>query len=163
MGYIEVGRIVNTHALKGEVKIKSFSNMNRFEKGNTLYLSDNYIEVKVKSHRVKDNIDYIILEGYEDINLILPYKNKSLYIKEEDLEELDENEYYIKDLLDLKVYNEDNKYIGVVKNVTEYPANFMLEIEKEDKKIALVPFRKEFVKEVSDKIIIHEIEGLIWK
>ena len=161
MGYIEVGKIVNTHALKGEVKIKSFSNMNRFDKGNTLYLSDNYIEVKVKSHRVKDNIDYIVLEGYEDINLILPYKNKSLYIKEEDLEELEENEYYIKDLLDLKVYNEDNKYIGVVKNVTEYPANFMLEIEKEDKKIALVPFRKEFVIEVSDKIIIHEIEGLI--
>ena len=161
MGYIEVGKIVNTHALKGEVKIKSFSNMKRFEVGNTLYLSDNYIEVKVKTHRIKDNIDYITLENYEDINLILPYKNKSLYIKDEQLKKLDKNEYYIKDLLDLKVYNEDNKYIGIVKNVSEYPANFMLEIEKENKKIVLVPFRKEFVVMVSDKIIIHEIEGLI--
>lgn len=161
MEYIEVGKIVNTHALKGEVKIKSYTNNDRFSVGSTLYLSNDYIEVKVKSHRVKDDFDYIVLEGYEDINLILPYKNKNLYIKDDQLEELEENEYYIKDLINLKVYNEDKKYIGIVKHVTEYPANFMLEIEKEDKKIALVPFRKEFVLSVSDCIIIHEIEGLI--
>ena len=161
MGYIEIGKIVNTHALKGEVKIKSYSNMDRFKVGNTLYLSDKYISVEVKSHRVKDNFDYVIFKDYEDINLIEPYKNKSLYILESDLEELDEDEYYIKDLIGLKVYNEDKVYRGIVKNVSEYPSNFMLEIEKEDKKIALVPFRKEFVLEVSDIIIIHEIEGLI--
>ena len=161
MEYIEVGKIVNTHALKGEVKIKSYTNNDRFSVGSTLYLSNDYLEVKVKSHRVKDDFDYIVLEGYEDINLILPYKNKSLYIKDDQLEELEENEYYIKDLINLKVYNEDKKYIGIVKHVTEYPANFMLEIEKEDKKIALVPFRKEFVLSVSDCITIHEIEGLI--
>ncbi len=161
MEYIEVGKIVNTHALKGEIKIKSYTNNDRFKVGNTLYLSNDYIEVKIKSHRVKDNFDYIVLEGYEDINLIEPFKNKFLYIKEDQLEELEENEYYIKDLLNLKVYNEDKKYIGIVKRVTEYPSNFMLEIEKEDKKIALVPFRKEFVLSVSDSIIIHEIEGLI--
>ena len=161
MNYIEVGKIVNTHALKGEVKIKSYSNLDRFKVGNTLYLGENYIIVKVKTHRVKEGFDYVTFENYEDINLILPYKNKSLYIKESDLEPLEENEYYIKDLINLKVYNEESKFIGIVKNVVEYPANYMLEIEKEDKKIALVPFRKEFIIEVSDKIVIHEIEGLI--
>ena len=161
MGYIEVGKIVNTHALKGEVKIKSFTNFDRFKVGSILYLSTDYIQVKVKTHRVKDNFDYITLEGYEDINLILPYKNKSLYISDDQLEELNEDEYYIKDLINLKVYNEDKKYVGIVKDVSEYPQNFMLEVEKEDKKIALIPFRKEFVISVSDCIIIHEIEGLI--
>ena len=161
MKYIEVGKIVNTHALKGEVKIKSYSNMDRFNIGNILYLGESHIEVKVKTHRVKDNFEYVVFENYEDINLIEPYKNKFLYIKETDLEVLDEDEYYIKDLIGLKVYNENKEYKGIVKNVSEYPANFMLEVEKEDKKIALIPFRKEFVIEVSDIIIIHEIEGLI--
>ena len=161
MEYIEVGKIVNTHALKGEVKIKSYSNMDRFNVGNTLYLGSDHIIVKVKSHRVKDDFDYVVFENYEDINLIEPFKNKFLYIKESDLEPLDEDEYYIKDLIGLKVYNENKEFRGIIKNVTEYPQNFMLEIEKEDKKIALVPFRKEFVISVSDCIIIHEIEGLI--
>ncbi len=161
MNYIEVGKIVNTHALKGEVKIKSYSNMDRFNKGNILYLGESHIEVRIKTHRVKENFDYVVFENYEDINLIEPYKNKLLYIKETDLEELEENEYYIKDLIGLKVYNEDKVYIGTVKNVSEYPANFMLEVLKDDGKIALIPFRKEFVLEVKDVIIIHEIEGLV--
>lgn len=161
MNYIEVGKIVNTHALKGEVKIKSYSNMDRFNKGNILYLGESHIEVRIKTHRVKENFDYVVFENYEDINLIEPYKNKLLYIKETDLEELEEDEYYIKDLIGLKVYNEDKLYIGTVKNVSEYPANFMLEVLKENGKIALIPFRKEFVLEVKDVIIIHEIEGLV--
>ena len=163
MEYLEVGKIVNTHALKGEVKIKSYSSQDRFKENNILYLGNDKIEVKIKSHRFKEGFHYCVFYNFEDINLILPYKNKFLYIKESDLEPLEEDEYYIKDLIGLKVYNEDKKYIGIVKEVSEYPSNFMLEILKEDNKIALVPFRKEFVLEVSDIIIIHEIEGLIWK
>lgn len=161
MNYIEVGKIVNTHALKGEVKIKSFTTFDRFKEEKTLYVGEEKKELKVKKHRKDENYDYCIFYDYEDINLILPYKNKSLYIKESDLEELEENEYYIKDLIGKEVYNENNNCIGIVKYVSEYPANYMLEVEKENKKIVLIPFRKEFVLEVKDIIIIHEIEGLI--
>ena len=51
MDYIEVGKIVNTHALKGEVKIKSFTTFDRFKENNSLYLGDDKILVKVKKHR----------------------------------------------------------------------------------------------------------------
>ena len=163
MEFLEVGKIVNTHALKGEVKIKSYSKSDRFIKDNILYLGPDHIEVKVKSHRFNEGFHYCVFYDYEDINLILPFKNKFLYIKESDLEELNEDEYYIKDLINLEVFNENNKLIGKVIEVREYPANYMLEIKKSDGKIALVPFRKEFVISISDKIIIHEIEGLIWK
>ena len=161
MDYIEVGKIVNTHALKGEVKIKSFTTFDRFKEENILYVGDEKKELKVKKHRKDETFDYCIFYDFEDINLILPYKNKSLFIKESDLETLDEDEYYIKDLIGKEVYNEDKKYIGIVKYVSEYPANYMLEIEKENKKLVLVPFRKEFVIDVADVIIIHEIEGLV--
>ena len=161
MEYILVGKIVNTHALKGEVKIKSNTDFDRFKEESILYIGDEKLEVKVKKHRVTDGFDYCIFYNYEDINLILPYKNKNLYIDASSLEELGEDEYYIKDLVNKKVYNENNDYIGIVKYVSEYPANHMLEIEKENKKIVLVPFRKEFVVEVKDVIIIHEIEGLV--
>lgn len=160
MEYIEVAKIVNTHALKGEVKLESYTDFDRFKKGNILYCGKEHIELKVKSHRVDKGFDYVTFEGYEDINLILPFKGKMLQIKETDLDPLGEDEYYIRDLKNKDVYNEDGKYIGKVVYVSEYPQNFMLEIDTGEK-IALVPFRKEFIVEVSDKIIIHEIEGLI--
>ena len=52
--YYLVGTIVNTHGIKGEVKIKSETNLDRFEKGNTLYLKkgSNYLTIKIDSHRV---------------------------------------------------------------------------------------------------------------
>lgn len=161
MEFFEVGRIINTHGLKGEVKIESYSSLDRFNKGNKVYIENK--EYTIKSNRKDKGFEYVVFEKYEDINLILFMKGKSVFIDKSKLEDLEEDEYYYHDLIGLPVYNEDNKLLGKVKDIREVPQGELLVVEKLDsKKTGLIPFRKEFVVSVTkESIIIHEIEGLI--
>ena len=74
--------------------------------------------------------------------------------------ELDEDDYYVDDLVDMEVYNTFGDYIGIVTDVLEMPRGYLLEVRGNDKKV-LIPFVEAFVKDITeDKIIIEEIEGL---
>ena len=90
MDYIEVGKIVGTHGIKGELKVLSDSDFKseRFKKGNVLYLkiNDEYKEVKVSSYRPHKNLDLITINNLFDINEVLKYVNKDLYVKKDQLE-----------------------------------------------------------------------------
>lgn len=163
MDYVEVGKILNTHGLKGEVKISSHSDFNRFEVGKELYIkiNDELIKVTVKSHRFFKDLDLVVFKDYEDINLIEKYKGCKLVIPKDLLEDLDDDEYYYCDLIGLECYTKDEKYIGKCVSIREVPQGEILEIEKENGKISLVPFVDEFIVSVDDKIVIKEIEGLL--
>ena len=163
MKYYEVGKIINTHGIKGDLKIDSYSNLDRFKKGNYIYIGEEKEKFEIFTNRTSKGFEYISLKGYLDINLVLKYKGKLVYIDETQLGDLEEDEYFYHDLIGLEVYNEDNLYRGIVVGIRELPQGDLLEVEKKDSKIALIPFRKEFVLDVNEKIIIHEIEGLIWK
>ena len=163
MKYYEVGKIINTHGIKGDLKIDSYSNLDRFKKGNYIYIGEEKERFEIFTNRTSKGFEYISLKGYLDINLVLKYKGKLVYIDETQLGDLEEDEYFYHDLIGLEVYNEDNLYRGIVVGIRELPQGDLLEVEKKDSKIALIPFRKEFVLDVNEKIIIHEIEGLIWK
>lgn len=163
MKYYEVGKIINTHGIKGDLKIDSYSNLDRFKKGNYIYIGEEKEKFEIFTNRTSKGFEYISLKGYLDINLVLKYKGKLVYIDETQLGDLEEDEYFYHDLIGLEVYNEDNLYRGIVVGIRELPQGDLLEVEKKDRKIALIPFRKEFVLDVNEKIIIHEIEGLIWK
>ncbi len=161
MKYYEVGKIINTHGIKGDLKIDSYSNLDRFKKGNYIYIGEEKERFEIFTNRTSKGFEYISLKGYLDINLVLKYKGKLVYIDETQLGDLEEDEYFYHDLIGLEVYNEDNLYRGIVVGIRELPQGDLLEVEKKDKKIALIPFRKEFVLDINEKIIIHEIEGLI--
>lgn len=161
MKYYEVGKIINTHGIKGDLKIDSYSNLDRFKKGNYIYIGEEKEKFEIFTNRTSKGFEYISLKGYLDINLVLKYKGKLVYIDETQLGDLEEDEYFYHDLIGLEVYNEDNLYRGIVVGIRELPQGDLLEVEKKDSKIALIPFRKEFVLDVNEKIIIHEIEGLI--
>ncbi len=161
MKYYEVGKIINTHGIKGDLKIDSYSNLDRFKKGNYIYIGEEKEKFEIFTNRTSKGFEYISLKGYLDINLVLKYKGKLVYIDETQLGDLEEDEYFYHDLIGLEVYNEDNLYRGIVVGIRELPQGDLLEVEKKDRKIALIPFRKEFVLDVNEKIIIHEIEGLI--
>ena len=160
MKYIEVGKIVNTRGIKGEVKIKSYTQLDRFTKGNVLYIGDELIEVEVRSNRSDKGFEFVYFMNYDDINLVLPFKGQEIKIPETDLGKKQEDEYFVSELIGMEVYNQDNILRGYVTGVREVPQGELLEV-KTGKKIALIPFRKEFVIEISDKIIIQEIEGLL--
>ncbi len=163
MEYIKIGVIANTHGLKGEVKVKSFTEFDRFKKGNSIYLKHNeeYIKIVVKSHRVHSGLDLVIFEGYEDINKIEIYKGSELYIHIDDRDELEEDEFYYDELVGLEVYYND-ELLGKVTNIMDVPQGEILVIKRKDKKDVLIPFENKFINYMDDeKIICENLEGLL--
>ena len=165
MDFLNVGIIQNTHGLKGELKIRNLSDFDRFIPGNTLYILHNseYIEVVVKSHRTQRDLELVIFEGLDDINLVEKYKGDKILISKNDLTPLDEGKYYYYELIGKNVYNQNGLLRGKVTSVIKYPQSDMLEVDVAGKK-RLVPFIDEFIISVDlEKIVIKEIEGLLWK
>lgn len=159
-----IGKIINTHGIKGELKVEPYTFDNkRFLKLKNVYVGDNLEEFYIKKARI-NNFIYIIFEGYEDINEVLNLKGSEIYINDKDRLTLKKDQYYISDIIGKKVYDTDKNYIGVLKNVLEYPANDIFLIESDDKEIYQIPAVKEFVKKIDSTITIKLIEGMIlWR
>ncbi|MCR5786342.1 MAG: ribosome maturation factor RimM [Acholeplasmatales bacterium] len=165
MKYYQVARILNTHGLKGELKLQVITDFDRFYEGSKLYIGykDEYIPVTVKYSKDYKQGILVVLKDLEDINLVEKYKNSFLYISEEDRGEAPEGVYFFSDLIGKEVYNQNDELKGVVTEMEENGNGYNLVIKKEnDKKNYRVPFvQNVFIKEVKeDKIIINEIEGL---
>lgn len=153
---INIGKLVNTHGIKGEVKIISnFKYKDEvFKKNNIIYINDK--DYKIKTHRKHQKFDLLTFENYENINDVLELKGSLIYIKREDYTfEGILNE----DLYGKKVYDKD-KYIGNLKEIINNKNQELFVIEKE-KKTYLVPYVDEFVKEINEDIKLDLIKGLI--
>lgn len=165
MKYFKCGHIMTTHGLKGDLKVKSLSDFDRFFKGSRLFILHNkqYEEVKVHSCKTFGNYYLVSFEDKLDINLVEKYHSDDLYVSELDRQnELDEDEYYYSDLIGMSVVNQNNEARGEVIEIRELPQADYLVVKYNGKKV-LIPFIKEFVTDVNEKIVVNEIEGLFWK
>lgn len=169
MKEILIGKIVASVGLKGEVKVYNYSDSDRFDYLNHIYLKvagqNRLIEYGITNVRSQKNMIILKLSGIDTRNDSDKIVNKEVFITEDDLRELPEDSYYIRDLIGLKVINiEDEQIIGHLKNVNQNSAQDNYEIELENKKTILIPAVKEFVKEVNIKegvIKIKLIPGFI--
>lgn len=160
--FIYVGKIVNTHGLKGEIRIIS-----DFEYKDKVFVPDFpiYIGRKkekeiIKTYRHHKNFEMITMDGYSDINEVLRYKGLYVYIKREDLN-LNDTEYLESDLIGLNVIV-DNNQSGVVTDIRDTGNNKILVIDYNDKNV-FVPYQKEFIDSVNfetNEIVIKPIEGM---
>ena len=156
-----VGKIVGTHGIKGELKVKSDTSFDRFKKGNVLYIEQEE-KIVINSSRVHKGMHLITINGLTNINDVLCYVNKDIYVPH-DRSELEEGEFYYEDIIGLDCYNSKGELIGPVKDLQEVPQGLILEIQTKNKTI-LIPFVDEFVVEVDlekKRIQIQEIEGLL--
>lgn len=165
MDYIEIGKIVKTHALKGELRVSSNSDFieERFQVGAHLYVKQNgqMVKLEISSVRFHQNDILITVNKLYDINLVSHLVGQNIYIQRDQLSPLADNEYYYVDLIGLDVFSTTNDFLGKITDIIEYPHGDILEIYKDDKKI-LIPFVDAFIKEVaSDKVIVELIEGLV--
>lgn len=162
MKYYRCGKIMTTHGIKGDLKVLSTSDFDRFKKGSRLYIlhQNEYVEVTIKKASPFGKYLLVSFEGLEDINLVEKYHLNEIYIAEEDRDEqLEEDEFYYDDLIGLPVYNEANEERGVVEAIKSLPQCDYLYLLYHGKHY-YVPFLNEFVLEITDRIIIHEMEGL---
>jgi 16S rRNA processing protein RimM len=168
--WFNVGKIVNTHGIRGEVRVISRTDFpeQRYKKGNTLYIfteqSEKPIAVTVKSHRVHKSFDLLSFEGYDNINLVEKFKGAMLKVPESQLGELNEGEYYFHEIIGCTVVTEKGEVVGTVKEILTPGANDVWVVKRNDGKEVLIPYIEDVVKAVDvDKktITIRPMEGLL--
>lgn len=162
MEYLYLGEIVNTHGIKGEVRIISdFQYKNEiFKKGNALYIGNYKDKVIINSYRVHKNYDMVTFNDINDINDVLKYKGKKVFIIREDYKFPG---LLYDDIIGYNVYNNDKK-LGEVKEIIKSSAHHIIVVKEENEKEFMVPFIDEFVKEINveeRKIDIELIAGLM--
>lgn len=162
MKYVLVGKLVNTHGLKGEVRILSdFKYKDRvFIPGMKIYIGKEKKCEVITSYRHHKIFEMIMMDGYNDINDVLKYKGEYVFINKEDLI-LGKNEYLDEDIIGCNIYVE-GKLVGIVKRIDKHSINELLYVENGEKKY-LVPYNFDIILSVDlekREIIIKNIVGL---
>ena len=162
--YIYIGKIVNTHGIKGELRILSNFKFKEkvFLENRRIYIGDEKIEEIINSYRHHKIFEMITLKGYDNINQVLKYLNKDVYIKKNDLS-LGNKEYLDEDLINLNVIfnNELVGHIVAIRQINEN--NKIIEAIINNKK-TLIPYHEDFIGNIdfeNNKIELNLIEGMI--
>ena len=162
MKYVLIGKIVNTHGLKGEVRLLSdFKYKDRvFKKGMNIYIGKNKVCEEINSYRHHKIFDMITMCGYNDINEVLKYKGDYVFINRDDLI-LNDNEYLDEDIIGLNVYVSD-LCLGTVKKIEDHNGNQILVVVNDEKRY-LIPYNFDIILSINlndKKIIVRDIPGL---
>ena len=151
--YILVGKIVNTHGIKGELRIKSSFEKKDivFKKGNHLYIGNDKVEETINTYRVHKEFDMVTFDGYTNINEVLKYLKEYVYFKRDDLK-LNDDDYVLEDLIDMDIVDND-EFLGKVVNFIYNNGNTLLEIDGNKK--FYIPVNSSYIKSVdlNNKII----------
>lgn len=169
--WFKVGKIVNTHGIRGELRIISTTDFEeeRYAPGSELYIEHpdlrEMLPVIVESHRKHKNFDLLIFKGYTNISQVEKFKGGTLKVSEDALGELDEGEFYYHEVIGCQVYTNDGMELGKIKEVLSPGANDVWVIQsKAGGKDILIPYIDDVVKEVNvaeKKVTIELLEGLI--
>jgi len=157
--YLEAGQIVNTHGIRGEVKIVPWVDSAEFlKKFKTLYINEK--PVKVISSRIHKTFLIAMLEGVEDVNAAMTLKNKKVYIDRKDAK-LPKGRFFNADIMGARVVTDEGTDIGEVADVMEMPAQNILLVKGERE--IMIPMVDDFILDIDlkkDIITVHLIEGL---
>ena len=160
---IEFGKIVNTHGLKGEVKVYSYTdNANNILKLKKVYVAG--IKYDVQSMKPFKNMFIMKLKGIESIEDTKLLIDKMCFREIVSGESNDVDGYFIKDLIGLDVIDEAGKHIGTLKEVFNTGANDVYEVVLEEGKSIYLPAIKQVVKEIDIKsrtMVVEIMEGLM--
>lgn len=162
MSMIEIGKIVNVRGIKGEVKVIPWvDDIELFSELDGIYIDEKYYEIKSVKY-FKNNV-MLLLDGVNSIEKAELYRNKIVMLPEENLPKLEENEFYVKDLLGANVFTESGENLGEIIDVFKTGSNDVYTVKKDSKNIYL-PAIKDVVKniDIENKVVIVELmEGLI--
>ena len=164
---LQVGIITSTHGVRGEVKVyPTTDDPRRFRRLKEVVLDTGKEKLNLEIEGVKFFKQFVIVKfkGLDNINDIEKYRQKSLYVTRKNAVCLQKDEYFIADLIGLKVQDEDGKELGTVKDVIETGANDVYEVEMADGKSLLLPAIKQCILNVdveSGTMQVHVLEGLL--
>lgn len=168
MEKIKIGKIVNVVGLKGEVKIYHYSDYKeRFEELDTIIVAGRKGEKEYEIENIRYQKDMVIakLEGIDDRNAAETLKESDVLITENDLRELPEDTFYIRDLIGCSVKNsESGEVIGVISDVLQNSAQDIYQVDLNKGGQALIPVVAQFINKIdieAKEVTINPIPGLI--
>ena len=165
--FLQVGKIVNTHGINGEVKVMPLTNdPERYETLDWVYLERDNVREKLTIEGVKYFKNFVIVKFKEvkDMNEAGKLKNLFLLVDREHAVKLREDEFFICDLIESNIFDENGKKLGVLKDVFSTGSNDVYVVRNENSKDILIPALKSVVREVSlkdKKIVVALPEGLV--
>lgn len=157
--YVYVGKIINTHGIKGELKVLSdFIDKEKvLLPDKVIYIGTNKIKEVIKTHRIHQNYDLITLENYININEVLKYKCLSIYVKRNTLD----RKYFLNDLIGMNVIDNNITY-GKIIDYYNFNGNIVLLVN--GKKQFFIPYNKEYINNVDllkKEVICNHVKDLI--
>ncbi|NBI29565.1 ribosome maturation factor RimM [Chengkuizengella sp. YPA3-1-1] len=168
--YYRVGKIVNTHGLRGDLKIISKSDFPevRFKKGSKLYVSleneNKYEAMIVENARPHKEVFIVKFRDFNDINEVEKLKNHIIYVSEDQLVELPDEEYYFHEIIGCKVFSEENEELGEITDILTTGANDVWVAKRKKGQDLLVPIIDDVLLSVDvkeKKVIIRLMEGML--
>ncbi len=166
MKYLKVGVITTTHGLRGGIKVLPMTDrLDRFKNLEWVYIEghDNKWFIKDVKIRPKDVI--VVLEGLDTIEKVEPFKGKYLLTDEDQRQELEDDRYYVADLIGLQVHLMNGEFIGTLTQVIPTGAHDIYVVKSiNGEKEWMIPAVKAFIKEIlmeEGKVFIEPIEGLL--
>ena len=164
---LQVGVISSTHGVRGEVKVfPTTDDINRFKKLKEVILVTEKTEKVLKITSVKFFKQFAILkfEGIDTLNDVEVYKGAQLFVDRKHAVKLEKDEYFIADLIDLTVVDEEENEIGILVDVMKTGANDVYIVKNEEGKELLFPAIKECILNVDfkkKKVTVHVMDGLL--
>lgn len=163
--YLEIGKIVTVHGLRGDVKVQPWCDSPEFLCAfPVLYLGKEKKEVEVIDARVQKNMAVLRLGGYETVEQAETLRNQMLYLHREDVE-LEDGTYFVQDLMGLEVLDADSGVsYGILKDVLQTGANDVYVVQPEDGKEVLIPAIPDVIVETNLEegcMKIRPLEGLL--
>lgn len=163
-----VGKIINTHGIHGEVKVLRITDFpERFAKGKTLYLvkdNEQPIKLTIDGHRVHKGFDLLRFLDYTDINEVEQFKGAYLKVTEDQLTDLTEGEFYYHQIIGCTVCTSDGEVLGQIKEILSPGANDVWVMKRKQGKDVMIPYIDEIVRDIdvdAKKIVIEPMEGLL--
>lgn len=166
---LEIGQIVNSYGIKGFLKVVPFTDdVTRYDNLKTIYIEKNkkLQEMEIEEVKYHNHLVLLKLKGIDDINDTLQFKNCYIKIDRKDAVNLPEDTYFIVDLIGMEVYTDEEKLLGKLVDVFPTGSNDVYVVKDELGKQTLLPAIGDVIKNVdveNKKMIVHLIEGLIWK
>ncbi len=164
---LQVGAVTTTHGLAGEVKVfPTTDDAKRFKKLKDVLLDTGKELLPLEVEHVKFFKNMVILKfrGYDRIEDVMGFKGKNLYVTRENAVKLNKDEYFIADLIGMKVYTEEDAYLGELTEVITTAANDVYTVRMEDGREVLIPAIGQCILEVDVEqavMKVHLLEGLL--
>lgn len=161
--YTVIGQIINTHGIRGVVKVYPYTDdLNRFSKLERIFVGEHKDILTVNDVFIRKNFVYLSFEGFDSINDVLPLKTSYIYIPDSERIPLEEDQFYIADIIGIEVYDESGQGLGTVEELLQGPANDVFVI-RDGEKTWMLPGVKDFVLSVepeNHRMIVRPIEGM---